>query len=152
MLALTGKSVLHTMGGALFRAWMRLIVYLKHMLHRQLGVALRGREAFVSKQFLNGAQIGALFQHVSAKGVAQRVGMNIGREALGDSDLLDDAADTARGQASTTPIDEQSGSVPVFSSQDLQAHREIRSERAGCRTSEWNVAFLFSFAANQDRF
>jgi hypothetical protein len=42
-------------------------------------------------KFLNGAQVGAFFQHVRAEGVAQRVRMDLGGKAFGDGNFLDDA-------------------------------------------------------------
>ena len=77
---------------------MRLVVHLEHVLHRQLRVALRSSEAFVAEQFLNGAQVGAFFQHVRAESVAQSVRMHVRRKAFGDRNFLDDAADAARGE------------------------------------------------------
>jgi len=37
-------------------------------------------------------QVGSLFQHVRAEGVAQGVGMNFGGQSLGDGDALDYAS------------------------------------------------------------
>ena len=56
-----------------------LIVDLQHMLHGQLGVALRCGEAFMAQQFLNGTQVCSFFQHVGAESVAQSVRMNVWR-------------------------------------------------------------------------
>jgi hypothetical protein len=78
---------------------MGLIVDALHLAGGELGVALRGGEALVAEHLLDGAQVGAFLQHVRAEGVAQRVRMHVGREAAGDSDLLDDAADAACGEA-----------------------------------------------------
>ena len=71
----------HGSEGGLLRPWMRLVVHLEDVFHGQLGVALRGREAFMAEKFLNGAQVGALLQHVRAEGVTQRVGMDLFLEA-----------------------------------------------------------------------
>ena len=85
---------------------MRLVVYLQHMFHRQLRVALRSCEAFVAEQLLNRAQIGAFFQHVHAECMPQRVRVDVRRKAFGNSNLLDDAADAARSESSAPPVDE----------------------------------------------
>jgi len=61
---------------------MRLIVDVHHVLDGELGVALRGGQALVAEEFLDGAQVGSLFQHVRAEGVAQGVGMNFGDSPL----------------------------------------------------------------------
>ena len=63
----------------LFCAGMSLIVDLQNVLHRKLRVALGRGQALVAEQFLDSSQVGAFFQHVRAKGVAQGVRMNIGR-------------------------------------------------------------------------
>ena len=96
---------------SLLRPRMRLIVNLQHMLHRQLRVALRGREAFMAEQLLNRAQVGAFLQHVRAEGMAQSVRMHIRGKTFRDRNLLDDAADAARGQPSAALIDQQSARV-----------------------------------------
>ena len=80
------------------RPWMRSVVDHGQLRSGQLRVALGGGEALVAEQFLNRAQVGAFFQQMRAEGVAQRVRMNVGREAAQNGDALDDAADAARGQ------------------------------------------------------
>ena len=92
----------------LFRTRVRLVIDVEQVFHRELRVTLRGRQSLVTKQFLNRAQIGAFFEHVGAKSMAQGVRMNVGRESFGDGDFLDDPADTAGGQASAALIEEQS--------------------------------------------
>jgi hypothetical protein len=66
-------------GGKLLRPGMRAVVHLEHLLHRELGVFLRRGEAFVPQHFLDGFQVGALSQQVSAERVSQGVGMDVGR-------------------------------------------------------------------------
>jgi len=75
------------------------------MLHRELGVALRSREAFVAEHFLDCAQVCAFLKHVSAECVAQSVRVDIRRQSFCDSDLFDDPANAARRQPSATLID-----------------------------------------------
>ena len=70
---------------------MRLIVDVHHVLDGELGVALRGGQALVAEEFLDGAQVGSLFQHVRAEGVAQGVWMHIRRQPTGERNALDDA-------------------------------------------------------------
>ena len=53
----------------LLRPRMRLIVNLQHMLDGKLRVTLGGRKTFMPEHFLDRAQIGAFFQHVSSKRV-----------------------------------------------------------------------------------
>lgn len=63
----------------LFRSRMRAVIHLHHVLHRKLRVALGGGEALMAEKFLNGAQIGALLEHVCAEGMAQGVWMDVRR-------------------------------------------------------------------------
>src|SRR5271166_5563769 len=107
---------------------MRLIVHLQHVLHRQLCVALRGCEAFVAKQLLDGAQIGTFFQHVRAEGMAQSVWVHVGREAFGYSNFLDDAADAARSQATAAMVDQQRRQVLAWSIENSLPLGEICCE------------------------
>jgi hypothetical protein len=43
------------------RPWMRLVVYGHHVLDGELGVALRGGQALVAQEFLDGAQVRSFF-------------------------------------------------------------------------------------------
>src|SRR3981189_1303121 len=88
---------------------MRLVVNIHHVLDRELRVALCGRQALMAEQFLDGAQVRSLFQHVGAEGVTQSMGMNLGRQSLGNRDSLDDAAYAAGGETSAALVDEQGG-------------------------------------------
>jgi len=81
------------------RAGMGAVVDYRQLRGGELGVALGGGEALVAQQFLNRAEVGTFFQQMCPEGVAQRVRMDVGREAAQDGDALDDAGDTARGEA-----------------------------------------------------
>ena len=61
----------------LLRARMGAVVNLCELSRGELRVALRGREPLVTEQFLDGAQVGSLFQQMRAKGVAERVRMHV---------------------------------------------------------------------------
>ena len=76
---------------------MRLVVYVQYMLHGKLGITLRGREALVAEQLLNGPQVRSFFQHVGAESVTQGVRVHIGRESFGHRDLLYNAPHAATG-------------------------------------------------------
>ena len=65
----------------------------------ELGVALGCGEALVAEEFLNGAEVGALFKQVSSECVAQGVRVNVRGKAAQDGDALDDASDAACGEA-----------------------------------------------------
>ena len=75
------------------------------MLHRELGVALGGGEALVAEHLLDGAQVGAFFEHVGAEGVAQGVRVDVGGESLCDGDLFDDPSNATCGEASAALVD-----------------------------------------------
>ena len=92
---------------ALLCTRMRLVIDGHHVLDRELGIALRGREALVAEEFLDGAQVGSFFEHVGAEGVAKRVRMHFGRKSFGDRDALDDAAHAAGREAASALVDEQ---------------------------------------------
>src|SRR5215472_3333986 len=108
---------------------MGLIVNLQNMLHRELRVALRGGEALVSEQFLDGAQVCAFFQHVRAERVAQRVRMHVGGKALGDGDLLDDASNASGSKASAALVDQKGVRVLLCLGESSLPGRKIRGER-----------------------
>ena len=129
---------------ALLRARMRLIVNLQHVLHRELRVALRGRQALVAEQLLNGAQVGAFFQHVRTESVAQRVRMNVRRKPFGDGNFLDDAADAARGEPAAAPVDEQARSCACGCSPEVSGAREDRlpARLSPNRRTEHSVLFF----------
>lgn len=65
----------------------------------------------MSEQFLNRAQVGALFKHVRAEGVAQGVRVNVWGEPFGDGNFLDDPANAASGQTATAAIGQQCGRI-----------------------------------------
>src|SRR5579862_4968711 len=135
----------------LFGAGMGLIVDLEDMLHRKLSVALCGGESLVAEQLLDRAQIGAFFEQMSAKGMAQSVRMHVGRESLGDGNLLDDAAYAARRETPAAPVDQKRRSVLVSLGQESLTRSQIACQRVLDRIAERDVALFFSFSANQDR-
>ncbi len=61
----------------LLGAGMGAVVDLLELGGGELSVALRGGEAFVAEEFLDGAEIGSLFKQMSAEGVAQSVRMYV---------------------------------------------------------------------------
>src|ERR1700687_5980165 len=87
------------------RSGMRLVVDVHHVLDRELGVALRGRQPLMAEQFLDGAQVRSLFQHVGAEGVTESMRMNFWRQSFGNGDTLDNASDAAGGEASAALVD-----------------------------------------------
>src|SRR5260370_40101943 len=90
------------------------------MLHRELRVALRSGQALVAEQFLNGAQVGALFQHVGPKGMTQSARVNVRRQALRNGDFFYDAADAAPGEPSAAPVHKPRGPFPVQPGDNLR--------------------------------
>ena len=53
----------------LLGSWMGVVVDLEHVLDGELGVALSSGEALMAQHLLNGAQVGAFLQQMSAEGV-----------------------------------------------------------------------------------
>src|ERR1700730_9801053 len=132
---------------------MRLIVDVHHVLDRELRVTLCGGQALMPEQFLDGAQVRSLFQHVRAEGMTECMRMNLGRQSLGDCDALDDAAHAARGEASAALVDEQRGHASrrncflqrvlrrvIQSGEQLLAPRQVNGKRRKRRPSEGDVA------------
>lgn len=73
----------------------------------QVGVDLRGGDAFVAEHLLHGAQVGAALHQVGGEGVTE----GVGRDGLGDAGLLyqvfDDQEDHHAGEAAAPPVEEQ---------------------------------------------
>ena len=135
---------------------MRAVVDLGYLADGELRVALRGRQALVAEQFLDSAQVGALFQHVRAEGVAQRVRMDIRRQPVRERNVLHDAAHAAGGQAPVAAQAEveQQRAVPTSLLRASFASRSGRYARSGLgrRIAQRNIALLPAFAAHQDGF
>src|SRR5437879_6338469 len=127
---------------------MRLIVNLQHMLHRKLRVALSRRKAFVPQQFLDGPQVSPFFQHVSAKGVAQRVRVHVRRKPISDGNLLDDASNTTRSNASTALVDEQGRRTLARFPKKFLPFGQINGQRVPHRVAEGHVPLFLPLAAN----
>ena len=68
---MSGKSLLW----ALFRSWVTGEVFFAHMNARNVRVYLRRSNVGMAKNLLNGAQVGAAFEHMSRKRVTQRMRM-----------------------------------------------------------------------------
>src|SRR5579864_139934 len=131
---------------------MGLVIHAEQVLHRELGISLRGRKALVAKHFLNRAEISPFFEHVRAEGMPQGVGMNIGRESFRHRDFLYDSTNAACCEPTTTLVDQERWRCLPSLRQHKLTLREIIRQPGLHRISEWNVAFLLSFATNQDRF
>ncbi len=106
----------------------------------------------MAKQFLDGAKVSTLLEHVRAERVAQGVRMHVGREPLRDGNLLDDAAHAAGGQPPATLVDQQGRRILAGFCQHRLPGWKIGCQRTFRGTSKRNVPFLLPFAANQDRF
>src|ERR1700736_2213600 len=125
---------------------MRLVVHLQHVFHRKLRVTLRRGEAFMSEQLLDRTQVTAFFQHVRAEGMAECVRVNVRRKAFGDGNLLDDAADAARGETAPAPVDYKRGSVLTLLSENLLPCRKINHESTLHRIAKGSIAFFLPLA------
>ena len=56
--------------------WMRAIVYLHQAVQRHMGIALRGRQADMTEELLNAAEIGPCIQEVCRAAMPKRMGMH----------------------------------------------------------------------------
>ncbi len=124
----------------------------------ELGVALRGAEALVAEELLDGAEVGALLKHVGAEGVAQGVRVDIRGQASLDGDGLDDAADAAGGEAGGIAagggVDEEwaGGNEARFAAgfEFCFAFGQVRSDGFGCCVTKGDVALFAALAADED--
>ena len=119
---------------------MRLIVDLQHMLHRELRIALRGGKSLVTEQFLDGTQVGAFFEQVSAEGMTKGVGVEIGWKSPGDGDLLHDPSHTAGGEAGAAQVQQQCRGGLPFRCQQRLAFGHIVADGFGGSLAERNKA------------
>ena len=90
-------------------SWMRRLVDLREAAGFERGVVLRGGEAGVSEQFLDGAQVAAGVEKVGGETVAESVGGGVLRQAEGDAGGGDAGLDDARGEAASAFASEQGG-------------------------------------------
>src|SRR3954447_5814977 len=97
----------------LLRLRMRLVIHAQQMFHRELRVTLCSREPLMAQHLLNRAQVSAFFEHVRAERMAQRVRMNVRRQAFSHSYFLDYPANAARREAPPASVNEQRGCVLV---------------------------------------
>lgn len=75
---------------------MGLVVHFLETTCGQMGIYLGSTQAAMAKQFLNAAQVSALVEHVSGKGVSQRMRTDRWvQSGLGEI-LVQFASDTAR--------------------------------------------------------
>src|SRR5271165_6804016 len=132
------------------RPRMRLIVNLQHMLHRQLRVALGGRQTLVAQQLLNRPQISALLEHVRAKSMTQRVRMHIRRKPLRHGNLLDNASNAASSKPPAASVNQERGRMLSSRAKNSLAFRQIRSQSQPHRLTERDVTLFLPLAANQD--
>src|SRR5437867_11300026 len=103
-LELSGQDCVLISSGPLLRPWVSATVHLHHMLHGKLGIALCSRKALMAQQLLNSAQVGALLQHMGAECVPECMGMEVGRQPLGDCNCFYDTSYATRCEATTSQV------------------------------------------------
>src|SRR5687767_8573374 len=126
---------------------MRFLVDLQYMAGIDVGVPLRGGQAGMPEQLLNGSEIGASFQQMGGEAVAEGVRAQApGRRHLLDP-LGDDVAHPPVCQSPPTRIDEKGlGPRP-----GVQARHEIGAEGRRGGLTEGYDPLLAPFAQNPDR-
>ena len=104
------------------------VVDLEHVLHGELGVALRGGQALMSEHFLDGAQVGAFGQQVRGEGVAQRVGahFDIHFRAKSPDVTFENAINGARGEPLAVNIEEERSTAGASFVQQVCARIGVR--------------------------
>src|SRR6185369_16457901 len=135
-------------GGSLFESLrscfgMRLVVNCHEVRKRYLSVLLRGGETGVAQKFLYGAQVGAVGEQVGGVGVAEAVRMQGGVAGEIRGVQLDDAGDSARGEARVAVVEEDR----AFLAHD-GTFAKIAFQRLGGLTGKRYLSLLFSFAAD----
>ena len=78
-------------------SWMGLMVGFGEVFQRKMGVNLGGRRGGVPKEFLDGAQIGAMGEQMGGEGVAQFMGREVGGESCLREPMLHKTFNGARG-------------------------------------------------------
>ena len=86
---------------------MGAVIHFHHLLEGKLSIFLGGGEALVAQQFLNGPQVGAFAQHVSAEGMAQGMRMDVRWQPFGYCYPLHDSGNTASRQRASTTINKK---------------------------------------------
>ena len=125
------------------RLRVRFVVHRHQIRQRHLRVFLRGRQARVAQQFLNGAQIGAVGEQMRREGVAQAVRMQR-RVARNHARVeLDDFARAAVGQPRAAVIHQQRALARLGG-----ALRQIFFERRRRFLSIRHLALLAALAAH----
>ena len=94
-----GNRVSRTVLRPLLGPGMRVVVDVLKLSVGELCITLRGREAFVAKQLLDRAEVGAFFEQMGAEGVTQRMGVDVRGKAALDCQALNDAGDAPGGEA-----------------------------------------------------
>ena len=77
--------------------------------HRDMGVELGGRQAGVAEKFLHHAQVGAAFEEVGGRTVAQTVRPDVGGAVHGRHGLVHDGAGLPRIESTTAGTQQQGG-------------------------------------------
>ena len=78
-----------------------------HPLGAHVGIDLRGGQAFVAEQFLDGPEVGAVVEHVGGETVPERVGTHAAGEAGDAGVLLQHPTHTAGAEASPVLVEEE---------------------------------------------
>src|SRR3954451_17633823 len=77
--------------------------------------------------------------------------MHVGRQALRDRDLLNDASNATGSQASAAPVNQECRRVLPDVYQTSLTGREIGHQSVLNRLPERHIALLLALASNQDR-
>src|SRR5207244_286517 len=127
-------------------------VDLEQVLGRDVGVALRRRQARVSEQLLDRAQVGAAVEQMGGEGVAERVRAHPAENPALDDPLREELADGARGEpAALAEIQEERALVAAGeTAEQRESRHEPGGDRIGAAPAEGRDALLLALAAYGD--
>ena len=110
-----------------------------------VGIDLGGGDVGVAEKLLDDAQIGAVAQHVTGKGVAQDVGVDVFLDAGGTGNVFDDLPDPAARHGVAIAGEEQLRGIGSLDQQRAKA-LDIAAEMGGGVAAKGNDPGLFALA------
>src|SRR5579863_4763821 len=101
------------------------------------------------EQLLNGTQVGALTQQVSAESMAQSMRMNVRRKSLGHANLLYDPGNAPCSKWTTSLVNKEPALGFSSLRQDFSPDFQIALQGLLCFAFQRDISLLLAFAANQ---
>lgn len=131
-----------------------MVVDLAEAAAGDVGVDLGGGEAGVAEEFLDGAEVGAVFQQVGGEGVAEGVGADVVLGAGSEDVAVDDAADAAGGERAAAVVEVEAAGVffvgALFGEEVGAGFGKIRFDGLLGGAAEEDDALAVAFAADEE--